>query len=143
MPANIFYGTNIPTCILVLKKNRASARLGTGTAHSDNILFIDAGKHFEKVKTQNELRKADIDKIIRTYKNLTAEAKYSYVAPLVEVAENDFNLNIPRYVNTFDEEETVDLTAVAQELKDLEKDISTTDQTIVEYCAPLGMETPF
>ena len=71
LPANIFYGTSIPTCILVMKKERV---------HKDNILFIDASQHFEKVKTQNYLREEDINKLIDTYKNRTSEDKYSYVA---------------------------------------------------------------
>jgi type I restriction enzyme M protein len=134
LPANIFYGTSIPTCILVLKKKRE---------HAENILFIDASQHFEKVKTQNILRAEDIDKIISTYENRTSEDKYSHVAPLSEVAENDFNLNIPRYVDTFEEEEPVDLAAVANELKNINKDMETTDTTIADYCKQLGIEPPF
>jgi type I restriction enzyme M protein len=145
LPANIFYGTSIPTCILVLKKNRVA---------KDNILFIDASQHFEKVKTQNILREEDIAKIIdtyRTYINSPLEGgvrgvlvdKYSYVATLKEVAENDYNLNIPRYVDTFEEEEPVDLTAVAQELKAIDTDMATTDATIADFCEQLGIETPF
>lgn len=134
LPANIFYGTSIPTCILVMKKERA---------HKDNILFIDASQHFEKVKTQNYLREADINKIIDTYTNRIAEDKYSYVAELPEVAQNDYNLNIPRYVDTFEEEEPVDLAAVATELKAIDRDMATTDATIADYCKQLGIDTPF
>ncbi|MFN7495478.1 MAG: type I restriction-modification system subunit M, partial [Cyclobacteriaceae bacterium] len=89
LPSNIFYGTGIPTCIMVVKKKRE---------HSDNVLFIDASQHFEKVKTQNVMRPQDIDKIVTTYQNRTAEDKYSYVATLQEIADHDYNLNIPRYV---------------------------------------------
>jgi len=134
LPANIFYGTSIPTCILVLKKERV---------HKDNILFIDASQHFEKVKTQNYLREEDINLIIDTYTNRITTDKYSYVATLQEVAENDHNLNIPRYVDTFEEEEPVDLEAVAQELKAIDTDMATTDATIADYCKQLGTETPF
>ena len=134
LPANIFYGTSIPTCIMVLKKERT---------HKDNILFIDASQHFEKVKTQNYLREEDINGIIDTYTNRTATDKYSYVATLQEVAENDYNLNIPRYVDTFEEEEPVDLAAVAQELKAIDTDMATTDATIADYCNQLGIDTPF
>ena len=134
LPANIFYGTSIPTCILVLKKERV---------HKDNILFIDASQHFEKVKTQNYLREEDINLIIDTYTNRITTDKYSYVATLQEVAENDHNLNIPRYVDTFEEEEPVDLEAVAQELKAIDTDMATTDATIADYCKQLGIETPF
>ena len=134
LPANIFYGTSIPTCILVLKKNRE---------HTSNILFIDASQNFEKVKTQNMLREEDIDNIINTYKNRNTQDKYSYVANISEVAENDYNLNIPRYVDTFEEEEPVDLVAVSQELKILETDMATTDATIADFCKQLGIDTPF
>ncbi len=134
LPANIFYGTSIPTCILVLKKKRT---------HTDNILFIDASQHFEKVKTQNILREADIEKIIATYAERKTTDKYSYVATLDEVAENDYNLNIPRYVDTFEEEEPVDLAAVSKALKELDSDMKETYATIAEYCNQLGIDTPF
>ena len=149
LPANIFYGTSIPTCILVLKKNRTSTPLS-----EPKILFIDASQHFEKVKTQNILREENIAKIIDTYKTYSGHSeqseesvatidKYSYVATLKEIAENDYNLNIPRYVDTFEEEEPVDLAAVAQELKAIDTDMATTDATIADYCEQLGIETPF
>jgi type I restriction enzyme M protein len=134
LPANIFYGTGIPTCILVLKKKRE---------HNGDVLFIDASQHFEKVKTQNYLRKEDITKIISTYKNRTAEDKYSYVAPLSEIAENDYNLNIPRYVDTFEEEEAVNLKAVSKELKTVAEALEATDKNIAKYCKELGIDTPF
>jgi type I restriction enzyme M protein len=134
LPANIFYGTGIPTCILVLKKKRE---------HNGDVLFIDASQHFEKVKTQNYLRKEDITKIISTYKNRTAEDKYSYVAPLSEIAENDYNLNIPRYVDTFEEEEAVNLKAVSKELKTVAEALNATDKEIAKYCIELGIDTPF
>jgi len=134
LPSNIFYGTGIPTCILVLKKKRE---------HKGNVLFIDASQHFEKVKTQNVLRTADIDKIITTYKKRTAEDKYSAVIELSEIAENEYNLNIPRYVDTFEEEEAVDLKAVSKELKALDKAMLETDKTIAAFCKELGIDSPF
>lgn len=134
LPASIFYGTGIPTCILVLKKKREV---------SGNVLFIDASQHFEKVKTQNYLRADDINKIITAYKKRTNEDKYSYVAKLSEIAENDYNLNIPRYVDTFEEEETVNLKTVSKELKNTEKEIKNTDAIIADYCEELGIDTPF
>ena len=141
LPANIFYGTSIPTCILVLKKERSQAK---------NLLFIDASQHFEKVKTQNYLREEDINKIMDTYKHYAngtlSEAevdKYSYVAKLSEVIENDYNLNIPRYVDTFEEEEPVDLNAVSKELQELATAMESTDKTIEGYCEELGIEKPF
>jgi len=138
LPANIFYGTGIPTCILVLKKDR-----NKDAERSRTVLFIDASQHFEKVKTQNVLRADDINKIIATYKARTAEDKYSYVASLQEIAENDYNLNIPRYVDTFEEEEAVDLKAVSKELREIAEQSRSTDATIAKFCKELGIDTPF
>lgn len=134
LPANIFYGTSIPTCILVLKKKRKNA---------NDILFIDASQNFEKVKNQNVLRSEDIDKIISTFENRTAENKYSYVALLTEIATNDYNLNIPRYVDTFEAEESIDINAIANEIKALNTAIEVTDKTIADFCNELEIETPF
>jgi type I restriction enzyme M protein len=134
LPANIFYGTSIPTCILVFKKCKE---------HPDDILFIDASQHFEKVKTQNYLRDEDVDRIVDTYEKRITIDKYSYIASLDEVRENDFNLNIPRYVDTFEEEETVDISTVASELKVLEFEIKSTDETIAGFCKELNIQTPF
>ena len=134
LPANIFYGTSIPTCILVFKKCREQP---------DNILFIDASQHYEKVKTQNYLRDEDVDRIVDTYAKRITVDKYSYVASLDEVRENDYNLNIPRYVDTFEEEEPVDITAVASELKALETEMQSTDETIAGFCKELNIPTPF
>ena len=134
LPANIFYGTSIPTCILVLKKCRENP---------DDILFIDASQHFEKVKTQNRLREDDIDRIVDTYRRRTTLEKYSYTAPLGEVRENEYNLNIPRYVDTFEEEASVDLSAIAAELKQLDADMARTDADIADFCKQLGIEPPF
>lgn len=134
LPANIFYGTSIPTCIMVYKKCRENP---------ENVLFIDASQHFEKVKTQNNLREEDITKIIDTYRQRLTEEKYSYKATMAEIAENDYNLNIPRYVDTFEEEEAIDLQTVASQLKALETDMQATDQSIASFCNELGIESPF
>lgn len=134
LPANLFYGTSIPTCILVFKKCRENP---------ENILFIDSSKHFEKVKTQNTLSPENIESIIATYKNRTLTDKYSYVASLAEIAENDYNLNIPRYVNTFEEEEPVDITQVSKTLKNLETSMQETDKELIALCAALNIATPF
>jgi type I restriction enzyme M protein len=134
LPSNIFYGTSIPTCILVLKKKRE---------HKGDVLFIDASQHFEKVKTQNVLRPDDIKKIISSFKARTTEDRYSYVALLNEIAENDYNLNIPRYVDTFEEEEEVNLKQISKELKKLEMDMKSTDVAIAEFCKQLGIDSPF
>lgn len=134
LPANIFYGTSIPTCILVFKKCRENP---------NDILFIDASREFEKVKTQNILREEDIEKIISTYRNRTETEKYSKVATLKDIAANDYNLNIPRYVDTFEAEDRIDLNSVAQQLRDLEVDIQATDQALAAFCEELGIEKPF
>ena len=133
LPANIFYGTSIPTCILVLKKCREQP---------EDVLFIDASAHFEKAKNQNFLRDQDVEKIISTYRERLEEDKYSYRARLEEIKENDFNLNIPRYVDTFEEEEAIDLTAVAIELRQIDRDMVGIDQTIKAFCNELGIESP-
>ena len=145
LPANIFYGTSIPTCILVLKKDR-----NKNAQRSQSILFIDASQHFEKVKTQNVLRPKHIAKIIDTYRlyangafsNAEVE-KYSHVATLAQVEENDYNLNIPRYVDTFEEEEPIDLAVVSKELREVAERSRSTDKTIADYCKQLEIDTPF
>jgi type I restriction enzyme M protein len=134
LPSNIFYGTSIPTCILVFKKCREQP---------NDILFIDASQHFEKAKNQNYLRDEDVDRIVETYAKRTSIDKYSYVASLDEVRENDYNLNIPRYVDTFEEEEAIDISAIANELKTLEIDIQATDNQIADFCRELNIPTPF
>ena len=130
LPANIFYGTSIPTCILVMKKCRQS---------DDNILFIDASKEFEKVKTQNKLRPDHIQKIIETYRTRAEIEKYSHCATLKEIEENDYNLNIPRYVDTFEEEEEIDIKAVMAEIKELESKRTELDAQIEVYLKELGI----
>lgn len=130
LPANIFYGTSIPTCIIVMKKCRKE---------DDNILFIDASKEFEKVKTQNKLREEHIRKIVETYRDRKEIEKYSHCASLKEIAENDYNLNIPRYVDTFEEEEPIDIKAVMAEIKELEAKRADLDKEIEGYLKELGI----
>ena len=133
LPANIFYGTGIPTCILVFKKCRENPK---------DILFIDASAYFEKATNQNYLRPQDIDKIVVAYRGRIEEEKYSRRATLKQIAENHYNLNIPRYVDTFEEEKPVDLAIVAAELKKLDKSIGDQDKAIRAFCAALGIEAP-
>ena len=130
LPANIFYGTSIPTCIIVMKKCRKE---------DDNILFIDASKEFEKVKTQNKLREEHIRKIVETYRDRKEIEKYSHCATLQEIADNDYNLNIPRYVDTFEEEEPIDIKAVMTEIKELEAKRADLDKEIEGYLRELGI----
>ena len=109
----------------------------------EDILFIDASQHFEKAGKQNLLTDAHVDEIVKTYRQRVDVDKYAHVATLDEVKENDWNLNIPRYIDTFEEEEPVDIAAVAGELKALDLAMQDTDETIQDFCRELGIETPF
>jgi type I restriction enzyme M protein len=134
LPANIFYGTSIPTCIMVYKKCREQP---------EDVLFIDASNDFDKVKTQNILREEHIEKIVNTYRNRKEIDKYSKRATLQEIITNDYNLNIPRYVDTFEAEESIDINAIAKELKALESEMKNTDKLIAGFCIELNISTPF
>ena len=133
LPANIFFGTSIPTCILVFKKCRENP---------DDILFIDASgdEHFEKAKNNNFLRQGDIDRIIEVYAARDFVDKFSYVAKLSEVAENDYNLNIPRYVDTFEPEPDVNLEEVILAVRAARADEIKADAKIAAFCKELGIE---
>lgn len=133
LPANIFYGAAIPTSIVVFKKCRE---------HPDNILFIDASKYFEKIKTQNILRDEDVARIIDTYRKRETIEAFSYVASLDDIRANEYNLNIPRYVDSGVEEEIVDISAVAAEIVTLEKELISTDETISQFCNELSIPRP-
>ncbi|MGD9474039.1 MAG: type I restriction-modification system subunit M [Eubacteriaceae bacterium] len=130
LPANLFYGTSIPTTILVFKKNRPSK----------DILFIDASQDYEKGKNQNNLSDANIDKIIDTYKARQDVEKYAHLAAIEEIEDNDFNLNIPRYVDTFEEEEAIDLDQINRLLKEDDLAIAKLEQEINEQLRMLGVE---
>lgn len=132
LPANIFYGTGIPTCILVFKKCREAR----------DVLFIDASSCFEKGKNQNNLRDEDVDRIVKTYRSRAEEERFSHNASREEIAENDYNLNIPRYVDTFEPEPEVDLAAVTKRLKQIDKDMVDVDAQIRAFCDELGLEAP-
>ena len=134
LPSNIFYGTNIPTCILVFKKCRENP---------NDILFIDSSNHFSKAKNTNYLGSEDIEKIVSTYRNPVATDKYSYVASLEEIKENDYNLNIPRYVDTFEKEDIIDINLVSEKLKSLDLDLANIDLEIAKDCKELNISTPF
>lgn len=110
---NLFFGTGIPASILIFDKGK----------NHKNILFIDASKEFEKGTKQNKLRDRDIDKIISTYRNQEEKKKFSYLAGLEEIRENDYNLNIPRYVDTFEPEPEVDIKKVQNEINKLESEL--------------------
>lgn len=134
LPANIFYGTSIPTCILVFKKQRK---------HNDDVLFIDASQYFTKASNQNYLQDEDIERIYQVYSARQNQDKFAHVASLKEIAENDFNLNIPRYVDTFEEEEQIDLDAVASQIQQLDQDMEAIDQQIADFCRQLNIKAPF
>lgn len=114
MPAGLFYSTGIPTIVMVLKKHRDNR----------DVLFIDASKGFEKGKNQNILRDQDIAKIIETYKKRQDVDKYAHLATMDEIKENEFNLNIPRYVDTFEEEPPIDIVALSKEMQDIDQKIA-------------------
>jgi type I restriction enzyme M protein len=133
LPANLFYGTSIPACILVFKKCR----------EADDVLFIDASREFEKGKNQNRLRPSDIDKIIDTCAKRTEIEKYSRLATHKEIASNDYNLNIPRYVDTFEPEPEIDLNEVVAEIKKLDAESAKYMKEFNAYCKELGIESPF
>ena len=122
LPANLFYGTSIPTCVLVFK--------GREARQNKDVLFIDASNDFEKGKNQNKLTPDNIKNIIDTYRNRENVEKYSHVASLAEIKENDYNLNIPRYVDTFEEEEVIPLSEVAQELTEVKAEIESSYQSL-------------
>ncbi len=134
LPANIFYGTSIPTVILVFKKCRED---------DADVFFIDASKYFEKVKNQNRLRDEDVKRIIDTYQARDDVDKFAHAAALAEIEENDYNLNIPRYVDTFEEEKPVNLDEVVKEIRELDKKSAEVDKEIKKYCDELGIESPF
>lgn len=133
LPINVFYGTSIPTVILVFKKCRED---------DTDVFFIDASKYFEKVKTQNRLRNADINRIINAYNKREDIDKFSHAASLDEIKENDYNLNIPRYVDTFEEELPIDLEDVFKELEIIEEEIKSVDKEIIKYCDELDIKAP-
>lgn len=133
LPANIFYGTSIPTCIMVFKKCRENP---------NDVLFIDASNDFEKNRNQNILTKKDIDKIIETYRNRVEIEKYSKLASLEEIKENDYNLNVPRYISTFVEAETIDINYVAESLNSLLNISVENDNTVSNLCNELNIPIP-
>lgn len=133
LPANLFYGTSIPTCVLVFK--------GREVRKNKDILFIDASNEYEKGKNQNKLSPENINKIIETYRNRQDVEKYAHVASLDEIKENDYNLNIPRYVDTFEEEEVIPLSQVAQELTEVKAEIANSYEKLFELMNELNGTT--
>lgn len=136
LPANLFFGTGIPAAIVIFNKGKKDK----------NVLFIDASKEFDNGKNQNKLRPQDIEHIVSTYRKFStgelkegiAEDKYAYVATPEEIAENDYNLNIPRYVDTFEEEEEIDIVAVQKEIDVLEIELKELQAKMKQYLSELG-----
>lgn len=131
LPEGLFYGTGIPACIMVFRKDRTRK----------DVLFIDASgeEHYEKGKNQNKLREQDIEKIVETYEKRETIDKYSYVATIDEIRENDYNLNIPRYVDTFEEEEPVDMEAVKENIANIKKELKEVEAQMEKYLKELGL----
>lgn len=129
LPANLFYSTGIPVCILVLKKCKKP----------DDVLFINAAEHFEKGKRQNQLTEEHIGKIIDTYQHRKEESRYAKRVGMEEIEKNDFNLNISRYVSTAQPEEEIDLTAVHTDLVALDQQIRHATQRHNEFLKELGL----
>ena len=130
LPANLFFGTGIPAAVLLFKRNKAD----------NKVLFIDASREYQSDKNQNRLRQTDIDKILATYQARTSVDKYAYLADFTELKENDFNLNIPRYVDTFEEEQEIDINAVQAEIVTLEAELADVKLQMAAYMKELGYE---
>ena len=130
LPANLFYGTSIPTTILVFKKNRDRR----------DVLFIDASSEFEKGKNQNRLTEENIQKIIETYEKREDVEKYAHVASIEEIEENEYNLNIPRYVDTFEEEEEIDIEEVLKQIAQDNAEIEALEKEINAQLKLLGVD---
>ncbi|MEW5205518.1 type I restriction-modification system subunit M [Bacillus cereus] len=130
MPANLFFGTSIPTTVIILKKNRTTR----------DVLFIDASNEFTKGKNQNKLSKENLDKIVETYKKREDVEKYAHVATFDEIEENDFNLNIPRYVDTFEEEAPVDMAAIGSTIQDIRKEKAELESSLFDMITSLQFE---
>jgi type I restriction enzyme M protein len=122
LPSNLFTNTSIPTCIIVLRKDHVNK----------NVLFIDASNDFEKNKNSNKLRQEDVDKIVATYLAREDVEKYAHVADFEEIKENDFNLNIPRYVDTFEEEEPIDLSVVTDDIVSVDAEIKEAEAALLQ-----------
>lgn len=131
LPENLFFGTGIPACVLIFRKNRTGKE----------VLFIDVSdeENYEKDKNQNKLTEKGIQRIVDTYNKYETIDKYSYVASLNEIKENDYNLNIPRYVDTFEEEEPVDMDAVKENIRNIKEELREVEEQMAKYLEELGL----
>lgn len=130
LPENLFFGTGIPAAIMIFNK---------GKEHED-VLFIDASEEFEKGTKQNKLRDQDIEKIVTVFQDFEEKEKFSYVADTEEIKENDYNLNIPRYVDTFEPEPEVNISEVQEEIKSLEKELDNVQNKMNQYLQELELQ---
>lgn len=135
LPANLFHGTGIPVCLLVLKSKR--------NGNSGNILFIDASKEFKPGKNMNTLEEEHLEKIVMAYEKRIDIEKFSHVASMDEIIANDYNLNIPRYVDTFEKEDEIDLDAKATEIGAINDEINAAESELKTYFDELGLKFPF
>ena len=133
LPSNLFYGTGIPASVLVLNRNKPTARRG-------KVLFIDASEECEEGSAQNYLRDQDIERISTTFQAFEDVEKYARVVPLQEIEQNDFNLNISRYVDTSQEEERIDVADAVRKLRQLERERAEAEATMNQYLAELGFD---
>ncbi|EKO33052.1 type I restriction-modification system, M subunit [Leptospira santarosai str. CBC379] len=138
LPSQLFFGTGIPAAILIFNKGRKAWKKAK-SIRDKHILFIDASREFDNGKKQNQLRDQDIQKIVKTFKSFEEIEKYSHRATLSEIQEAEFNLNIPRYVDTFEEEEEIDIKAVQKEIKSLESELAKTQKKLDGYLKELGL----
>ena len=133
LPANLFYGTGIPACILILNRNKTPKRKG-------HVLFIDASRDYQEGKNQNVLRDQDIDKIVSAFEKWEDQDKYCRVVSLEEIKENDYNLNIARYVDTTEEEEQIDIAEALRQLRQLEQEREEIEKVMYGYLKELGYD---
>ena len=129
LPENLFFGTGIPACILIFKKNKAD----------NNIVFIDASNDFDKGKNQNVLRNEDIEKILKAYIERKEVEKYCHIATFEELKDNDFNLNIPRYIDTFEDEEKIDMQLLSDDMNQIENELIKIKVSMKKYLDVLGI----
>jgi type I restriction-modification system, M subunit len=127
LPANMFYNTSIPTCIIVLKKHREGR----------DVLFVDASNLFEKEKKQNVMNKEHIDKVIKLYNDRKTVDKLSFLASYEDIEKNDFNLNIPRYIDTSEEEEEIDIRELSESFRDINREINECNEALLEMFGEL------
>lgn len=137
LPANLFTTTGIPVAILIFDRSRES---GGANADRDDVLFIDASREFTPAKSQSLLGNAHLDKIVATYRDRAELEKYSHRATREEIAGNDYNLNIPRYVDTFEAEPEVDIVAVQREIEQIEAELVEVRERMAGYLKELGLD---